>query len=491
MGGQWRATFVVRPATKPVKAAEDQANESSGSEPRREGKLTSVTPQELLLMILGGIENQRDLYAAALTCRKLFDLARPLLVWKNAQGQREALHWACVHGHVETLKEVLAAEAHTNPFNLWVLTRKFSTPIRYFPLDEARCKSRTSLLPDVREPKLDESFSHAIQDIRTPLHIAAAWHHVEIVRTLIEHGVSPLYRPKDRRVPSRIRRGKYYTFDAIDWVMTLNPLVPDKHLPTELAKVKEIMRILLKDLTILRNDYLTYICDQWLNGKWNKSRAKRRYMIEVIKTLIDMGANPRAAVVKPKRSYLRLCKLKERISIVDNLLYHNHLDTANTLQLLFALMEGDDDFNPISKVGVSLLHTAVMDRNTVLIDYLLKRGADPNTTLHVSGVTPLHLLTSKHTHRRGGRVGIAKTLILAGASLEQRDKVDDLLPIDRCIRDELWGMAALLMLVGVAKRFMDQHVFQEERAWTDPEWLKIVRMVVDEGGWFDKPWQCR
>lgn len=435
-------------------------------------------------MICECVENQHDLHALMLTCRTFFKLARPLLIWKNAHGQREALHWACVHGHVKTLNEMLEAEAHINPFNLWVLNRKFSTPINYVPWEKVQSTKRTALLPRVRENGVEESYSDAIQNLRTPLHIAAAWHHVEVVRILIAAGVRPLYRPKDRRTPNKVRVGKYHFFDAIDWAITPNPLIPDMDLPREADKVCKILRILLADLPILRKDYLAYTCDRWLRGEWSDNREKATYVMEIIKTLIDMGTDPRAVVSAPKRSFIKLRFVKQGISIVDSILYHASIKEPENLRLFKFLFEhGGGGVNGMSHLGFSIVHLvlAVSTRNTALVDWLLEKGADPDIVMDDSRITPLHTLTTGHTYSPGSRVEIARQLIQSGANINLRDRIGELRPMDICLKNEIWDLAGLLMMVDMAKRFADQNIFHEERAWNDPEWLKLIRVLID--GW--------
>ncbi|KAK7753883.1 hypothetical protein SLS62_004249 [Diatrype stigma] len=465
-----------------TRARRSQASRSNVLMPKPKWKLTARMPPELLWMICECVENQHDLHALMLTCRTFFKLARPLLIWKNAHGQREALHWACVHGHVKTLSEMLEAEAHTNPFNLWVLNRRFSTPMNYVPLEQVRSMERKALLPQARESVVEDSYSDAIQNLRTPLHIAAAWHHVEVVQTLIATGVRALFRPKDRRAPRKLRVGRYHYFDAIDWAITPNPLILDVDLPREAGKVCKMIRILLADLPIVRKDYFTYCCDRWLTGDWSDSREKATYVMEIIKTLIDMGASPRDIVSGPKRSYLKLRILREGIPMMDSILYHASLEKPENLRLFKFLYEhGGGNVNGIYRVGFSTIHLclAVTTRNTALVDWLLEKGANPDVVADDGRNTPLHTLIASS----GSRVEIARQLIQAGANINLRDTIGGLRPMELCLKREIWDVASLLMMVDMGKRFADRNIFHEERAWNDPQWLKFVRVLIDN--WFD------
>ncbi|RYP09402.1 hypothetical protein DL765_008465 [Monosporascus sp. GIB2] len=336
--------------------------------------LTTRVPHELILMIVENLETEKDLFALAQTCKNFYHAALPLLLYRNAHGQRTALHWACANGHVETVKSMLEAGAHIHPFNLWVNNRKFSTPITYLPRDKVQNCSRETLLPDVREQGVLDSYSSAIQNLRVPLHIAAAWRHAEVVRILVAEGTDPLYRPKPRR-SSKKNQSRYSKFDAIDWAITLSPFVPDEELPKEATKVTEIIKILLKDLPAVRNEYLTHICCQWLGHQWGWDEAKEAYMSEIIRTFLGLGASPNHVPSRSKRPHLS--HPETRISLLHYVFRHCQSRPAN-LKLLGLLLKGDADINAVVEPGYTLLQLAIEDGNTGLIRFLLERGADIN-----------------------------------------------------------------------------------------------------------------
>ncbi|RYP51708.1 hypothetical protein DL768_003009 [Monosporascus sp. mg162] len=394
--------------------------------------LTTRVPRELILMIVENLETEKDLLALAETCKFFYHTVLPLLLDKNARGQRTALHWACVNGHVETVKRMLEAGAHINPFNVWVKNHKFSTPITYLPRDKVQTYSRKTLLPDVHEQGVLDSYSSAIQNLRVPLYIAAAWRHVEVVRILVAEGADPLYRTKPRR-SSKKNQSRYSKFDAIDWAITLSPFVPGEELPKEATKVTEIIKILLKDLPVVSNEYLTHICCRWLRSQWKGDEAKEAYMSEIIRTLLTLGASPNYVPSRSKRP-----------------------------------------------------HLTIEDGNTGLVRFLLERGANINLPDGTES-SPLHLLASHHCFLRFSPsidIRIVEMSLERGANPESRDRFG-FRPVDIAILHEMWDIAGLLMMVEVAKRAFEELVFHEKQAWDDKHWQEILGFLMAQ--WSRKP----
>ncbi|RYO75276.1 hypothetical protein DL766_003284 [Monosporascus sp. MC13-8B] len=402
--------------------------------------LTTRVPRELILMIIENLETEKDLFALAQTCKFFYHAALPLLLYRNAHGQRTALHWACVNGHVETVKRMLEAGAHINPFNLWVNNRKFSTPTTYLPRDKVQNCSRETLLPDLREQGVLDSYSSAIQNLRVPLYIAAAWRQVEVVRILVAEGTDPLYRPKPRR-SSKKNQSRYSKFDAVDWAITLRPFVPDEGLPKEATKVTEIVKILLKDLPVVRNEYLTHICSEWLGYQWGGDDAKEAYMSELIRVLLSLGASPNHVPSRSKRPHLS--HLETRTSLLHYVFRHCQGRPAN-LKLLGLLLKGDVDINAAVASGNTLLQLAIEDGNTGLIRFLLERGADINVPDGPES-SPLHLLASHPGFLRVSPsmdIRIVEMSLEHGANPENRDRFG-FRPVDIAILHGKWDIAGV------------------------------------------------
>ncbi|RYP76491.1 hypothetical protein DL771_001725 [Monosporascus sp. 5C6A] len=211
--------------------------------------LTTRVPCELILLIVENMETEKDLLALAQTCKLFYHDVLPLLLDRNAHRQCTALHWACVSGDVETVKKMLEAGTHNYQ------------PVQYLGV------------PD--------SYSSAIQNLRVPLYIAVAWRNVEVVRILVAEGTDPLYRLKFHR-SSKKNQSRYSKFDAINWAITLSLFVSDEELPKEATKVTGIIKILLKDLPVVRNEYLTHVWCRWLGYQWGGDEAKEAYISEII-----------------------------------------------------------------------------------------------------------------------------------------------------------------------------------------------------------------
>ncbi|RYP58585.1 hypothetical protein DL769_008899 [Monosporascus sp. CRB-8-3] len=444
--------------------------------------LTTQVPHELVLMIVANLETEKDIFALAQTCKFFYHAALPLLLYRNAHGQRTALHWACVNGHVETVKRMLEVGAHINPFNLWVNNRKFSTPITYLPREKVQTCSRKTLLPDVREQGIRDSYSSAIQNLRVPLYIATAWRHVEVVRILVAEGTDPLYRPKPRR-SSKKNKSRYSKFDAVDWAITLSPFVPDEELPKEATKVTEIIKILLKDLPVVRNEYLTHICCRWLGCQWGGNEAKVAYMSEIIRTLLSLGASPNYVLSRSKRGHLS--HPETRISLLHYVFRRCQGRPAN-LELLGLLLMGDVDINAVVAPGYTLLQLAIEDGNTGLIRFLLERGADINLP-NAAESSPLHLLASHHGFFRlfpSMDIRIVEMSLEHGANPENRNRFG-FRPIDIAILHEKWDIAGLLMMVEVAKSLFEELVFHEKQARDNEHWRELLGFLMAQ--WSRKP----
>lgn len=453
--------------------------------------LCTTLPPELLQMVVNQVDNHRALFALSRTCWALHRLCLPLLVDRDARGHRVALHWACVNGRTEMAKKMLAAGAHTKMFGRWVLSRKFSTPVRYWGPDEVLLRTREALLPPAYESREVESYSLGIQNIRLPLDIAVAWRHVDIVRALVAEGANTLFRAKDR-ITSHCT--VYDRFDAADWALARNPLVPDSLLPQEAIKVAEILRIIINNRKRTLKDYLTTFCWQWLRGWWKESYAEETYMLEIIRVLIELGANPENLLTRPTQDLLREKVVEDSIewdeldrsnspSLLEWVCEHCH-GTPRNLELLEVLLESKAvDINKPNRTKHTMLHSAVERRHADVVKFLLYKGADPNLVRNPTRDTPLHLL-GKIVHNPGAPgppgedVEIAKQLILSGAIPSIRDRLGHL-PVDAANMTENWGVAAFLMSVHIAKGFAERHVFHEKKAWDDLEWRKFVRVVVE------------
>ncbi|RYP81840.1 hypothetical protein DL770_005795 [Monosporascus sp. CRB-9-2] len=403
--------------------------------------LTTRVPRELILMIVENLETEKDLLALAETCKLFY--------------------------HASSRFSSTRTPADNAPHSTG---------------HKVQTRSRKTLLPDVHEQGVLDSYSSAIQNLRVPLHIAAAWRHVEVVRILVAEGTDPLYRTKSRR-SSKKSQSRYSKFDAIDWAITLSPFVPDEELPREATKVTEIIKILLKDLPVVRNEHLTHICCRWLGCQWEGGEAKEAYMSEIIRTLLSLGVSPNYVPSMPKR--LHLSYPQTRVSRLHYVFLYCQFRLAN-LELLGLLLKGDVNINAMVVPGATLLQLAIEDRNTGVVRFLLERGADINLPDGTDS-SPLHLLASHHEFLwfpPSMDIRIMEMSLGHGANPEIRDRFG-FRPVDIAIVHGKWDIAGLLMMVEVAKRLFEELVFHEKQAWDDEHWQELLGFLMAQ--WSRKP----
>ncbi|OGM49646.1 hypothetical protein ABOM_001858 [Aspergillus bombycis] len=108
---------------------------------------------------------------------------------------------------------------------------------------------------------------------------------------------------------------------------------------------------------------------------------------EIIKLLLDHGANPNAATSAGRPALQFVCIQGDCWCAVNEAAHHNHTE------LLKVLLE----YKPLLDVNVDLkgdrkapLHSAVSNRNAELMKLLLQNGADPDIGMFEDN-TPLHL----------------------------------------------------------------------------------------------------
>nr|BAN20704.1 ankyrin 2,3/unc44 [Riptortus pedestris] len=119
------------------------------------------------------------------------------------------------------------------------------------------------------------------------------------------------------------------------------------------------------------------------------------------------------------------------------------------------LEEAGGDLDAEEAWGRTLLHLAANGGHTQVAEWLLDRGADPNSICNSQLNTPLHVAAS------GGHTDIMRLLLERGAILECPD-IDDGTPLVSAIRHDQPEAVKLLLEYGANPRAIDDFLNAED-----------------------------
>ena len=151
---------------------------------------------------------------------------------------------------------------------------------------------------------------------------------------------------------------------------------------------------------------------------------RRPELLEIAARLIETGTDPNAVASKvgPKVTPIKLAARNQPVAelLMDHGadpddVFRDVLLTGCNYKFADALLARGADLNPIMWKGQTLLHVTIHWGRLSSAQWLLERGANPNTVGEKDAWTPLHQAASR------GVGSIVETLLKHGADLKKKD----------------------------------------------------------------------
>ena len=127
--------------------------------------------------------------------------------------------------------------------------------------------------------------------------------------------------------------------------------------------------------------------------------AAAGYRVEIVRLLLEAGANPNAATNHRRSTPLHYA--------ADGFITGPVWDAKRQVETISSLLKHGADLHSQDKNGASALHRAVRTRCAAAVRFLLRARSDP-TLKNLSGSTPFHLAV-QNTGRGGSGASLAKT----------------------------------------------------------------------------------
>src|SRR5579872_5401861 len=125
--------------------------------------------------------------------------------------------------------------------------------------------------------------------------------------------------------------------------------------------------------------------------------AAAGYRVELVRLLLQAGANPNAAKNRRKSTPLHYAS--------DGFVTGPAWDPVKQVETIRTLLKAGSDIHAQDANGATALHRAVRTRCAAVVDYLLNAGADA-TKMNKPGSTPFHLAV-QNTGRGGSGAAAA------------------------------------------------------------------------------------
>ena len=348
-------------------------------------------PSELIAWIGEELAIQ-DLARFLLVCRKLTSFLTPRLYKLGVQdvGEVTALQWAAERGHASLAERAILAGAEI----------------------------------DKPDPQ---------QSDRTPLHSAAKNNHRDVIRILVKNKASISARDSTRKTPlhyAAMCKGAEATIELLN--AGADMLCEDVRMntPPFLAARRGVvasMRVFVDagfDLTTQGREGRT-VLHKALGRKWMMGYLLGRTEAKmVVNVHTSDGSTPlhwerNSKIVKLLLRYGADIEAKDSRADTPA---HKTASVRNT-HCMRALIDAGFDFNTGGRCGRTVLHSAVRDRNMVMLEYLLLHaGGRSIINAHdFDGLTPLALALEFYLWGGQALVDLVDLLVQYGSDLELKD----------------------------------------------------------------------
>ena len=345
-------------------------------------------PNELIALI-GEELAIEDLAQFLLACRRLKSLLMPRLYKLGLQdvGEVTALQWATERGHASLAERAILAGAEIDKPDPQQLYRT--------PLHSAAKNNHRDVIRILIKNRATISALDSIR--KTPLHLAAMCNGAEATIELLNAGADMLCEDVLKNTPPFLaaRRGVVASMKAfVDAGFDLTtPGHQGRTILHEAIGRKWMMGYLLG-----RTEAKTVVNVQNFDGA---TPLHWEWDSKIVKLLLRHGAD---ITVKDNR---------------EDTPAHKIASSRNT-HCMRALIDAGFDFNTRGGFGRTVLHSAVRDRNTAVLEYLLLHagGRSIINAQDIDELTPLALAFK--IHWRGGQE-LVDLLVQYGSDLEMKD----------------------------------------------------------------------
>ncbi len=311
-------------------------------------------------------------------------------------GISSPLHYTCQNGHLEVVKALIEAGANL----------KAEAEYKFTPLHVACQNGHLEVVQALIEAGADSKAKSTME--YTPLHLACEFGHLEMVKTLINAGADPCARNINGHSPIDVVLSKENErFPAEP--QTLNNALLINSFRGNVEKVQLLLSL---------GAEVNYVRSADSKKSTPLHLACERGHLEVVKTLIEAGANPHAQNILGESAIDIVTRSDEETS-EKKLNYALIISSMNgdvgKIKLLLALGADVNYFDPDLQVGreqVTPLGMASGSNNLEAVRALIDAGADVNKSTS-NGICPLHMACEE------GHLEVVKTLIDAGADVNK------------------------------------------------------------------------
>jgi ankyrin repeat protein len=301
---------------------------------------------------------------------------------------------------------------------------------------------------------------------QSPLHLAAAGGHQEIVALLLDRGANvndmekcklPILSILNKKTPMKMAAaaGKR---EVVEMLLKQGGEMDAVKAMLEACHDNDVRRV---ERVLKGNPELLTIVDS--TGKTPLHLAAKNGFTEIVRMLLKNGAKADQPEMDPNpivRRYFGRTPLEYAVTEGHN-------------EVAYALIAGGANVNIKHTTGKTPLHMAAINANFELIELLVKKGADLNAR-DSDGKTPLHLMVFD------GREREAEFLIQHKADVNVQDSLG-LTPLHIAIMENQHKLARILIYKGANVKLEDRLGCTPVFMATEQTPLEIVELMAARG----------